>query len=99
MRPDELQEALTAEFARLAATDDGRQWVMLLRRLCHDLNNSLGTLALEHFSVRSIIDESMTDRSARGEALEALDNAEAGREFGEQLVAALHRALRDTPSS
>jgi len=98
MPPDDLQAALTAEFARLVAVDGGGDWLALLRRSCHDLNNSLGTLALEHFSVRAIIEESMTDPEARQEALEALDNAEAGREFGVKLVAALHQALRDTPA-
>ncbi len=62
----------------------------VLRDVCHALNNALGTIALEHYS----IDAGLDGMDVPADVSEALANAEEARKAAVDLVGDLHQAAR-----
>lgn len=88
----ELEEVLTG----LRGGPRVDELAQLIRTACHDMNNALGVLSLENYSVNAIIDD-VSSELPPGELAELKDsllNAEAAREACEQLVKALHTSMR-----
>ena len=96
MTPDDLHDQLTSVFATLTDREQAQELARLLRRVCHDVNNALGTLSLEHYSVGAIIGDlgAAVPKAQSDELTATLANAEEARDMGEKVIAALHRSAR-----
>ena len=96
MEPEQLRSGLDEVFSELRTTSEAPKLAQLLRSACHDMNNALGTLALEAYSIGAIIGEksSSLPPATVDEFSAALANAEAAREVCERLVEAMHVAAR-----
>ena len=97
MEPDDLQRELSETLAALTGQTELDQLALLLRRACHDLNNALGTMSLEHYSVGAILDEVAVTVPADElvELRAALANADGARGSCEKLVEAIHRSVKE----
>ena len=96
MEPDALRAQLDETFASFRDAPGAADLAKLLRTVCHDVNNALGTLALEHYSVGAILDDvaACIPTGELEELKAALANAEAARDAGEAIVAILHGTAR-----
>jgi hypothetical protein len=96
MEPDRLRDELVDVLLALGGTPRADELAALLRAVCHDLNNTLGTLALELYSLGAITDEvaATIAPTSLQELRAALANAEMARETSEKLVEALHVCAR-----
>jgi len=94
--PEQLEVALTEVLADLGGAARASELIALLRHACHDMNNALGTLSLEHYSVGAILDDVAVSMPPAefAELRSALANADGARTSCERLVEALHRSAK-----
>ena len=96
MEAKELTKGLENVLTGLREDPRAAELAQLLRTACHDMNNALGTLSLEFFSVNAIVDDvsAALPPSELAELKAALLNAEGARDACEELVGVLHASAR-----
>lgn len=90
MKPEPSAPRLEAAVAASDPAQRAERLSEVLRDVCHALNNTLGTIALEHYS----IDAGLDGVDVPADVTEALANAEAARRAAVDLVGDLHEAAR-----